>query len=158
MTGLEHGETVMLLGAELVNFARERMLGRIVGSDTGVIVRRNPREVREPDIAFFSAERLPLGTRIVGPASIPPDLVVEVFSPNDRDSDMKDKVRMWLGIGVPLVWVVEPDPCLITVHRTSHRPRTLRAGDELDGGDVLPGFACGIDDIFPSRLLSPPPT
>lgn len=97
MTGLEHGETVMLLGAELVNFVRERKLGRIVGSDTGVIVRHDPREVREPDIAFFSAERLPLGTRIVGPASIPPDLVVEVFSPNDRDSDMKDKVRMWLG-------------------------------------------------------------
>ena len=27
-------------------------------------------------------------------------------------------------------------------------PRTLRRGDTLDGGEVLPGFAVPVDDIF----------
>ena len=59
-------------------------LGRVVGSDAGIRLERNPDTVREPDIAFISAEKLPLDTRVRGYAEVVPDLVVEIISPNDR--------------------------------------------------------------------------
>ena len=83
-TGQEHGEIVMNLGALLRMFIKPRKLGRLTGSDAGVWLERNPEStVREPDIAYFSAEKMPLGTRITGYAEVVPDLVVEVVSPNN---------------------------------------------------------------------------
>ena len=147
-TGREHGEIVMALGAKLVFFVQERKLGRIVGSDSGVWLERDPDTVREPDIAFFSTERAPPGERVTGYAEIAPDLVVEVASPSDRRTAIDDKARMWLAHGVRLVWVVHPDTRTVDVHRAGVPASTLAGGDALDGGDALPGFGCGLDAIF----------
>ena len=79
-TGQEHGEIVMNLGASQKNFIKSRKLGRLTGSDSGVWLERDPDTVREPDSAFFSAERMHLGVRVTGYAEVAPDLVVEVVS------------------------------------------------------------------------------
>ena len=55
----EHGEIAALLSAELVVFARDRALGRVTTSDAGVWLEREPDTVREPDVAFFSAAKVP---------------------------------------------------------------------------------------------------
>jgi Uma2 family endonuclease len=52
--GQEHGEIVVNLAALLWNFIRAQRLGRLVASDSGVWLERDPDTVREPDIAFFS--------------------------------------------------------------------------------------------------------
>ena len=145
--GREHGEIVMALGVKLVFFVRERKLGRI-GSDVGVWLERGPDTVRGPDIAFFSTERAPPGERVTGYAETAPDLVVEVASPSDRRTAIDDKARMWLAHGVRLVWVVHPDTRTVDVHRAGGPAATLAGGDALDGGEVLPGFGCGLDAIF----------
>ena len=80
-TGVTHGEIVMNLGGELRNFVRPRRLGRIIGSDSGILLERDPTTVREPDIAFISAEQYPLGTRVSGYYEGVPELVVEIASP-----------------------------------------------------------------------------
>lgn len=79
-TGQEHVEIVMNLGALLKKFIKPRKLGRLTGSDSGVWSERDPDTVRDPDIAFFSAERMPLGVRVTGYAEAAPDLGVEVVS------------------------------------------------------------------------------
>ena len=149
-TGVEHGEIVMNLGGELRNFVKPRRLGRIMGSDAGVWLERGPDTVREPDIGFLSAAKAPLGTRITGFSHVIPDLVVEVVSPSDTPREVNDKARMWISYGVPLVWAVYPDSRSVDVHTPGGATRTLGEGDELDGGDVLPGFRCGVGDIFES--------
>ena len=58
-------------------------LGRLVASDSGVWLERDPDTVREPDIAFFSAEKVPPGVRVTGYSETVPDLMVEVHSPSD---------------------------------------------------------------------------
>ena len=63
---LLHGEIVMLLGPILVAFIRPRGLGRIAGSDTGMMLKRGPDTVGEPDIAVISAEKLPLDVDVPG--------------------------------------------------------------------------------------------
>ena len=147
-TGEEHGWIVMRLGALLMNFILPRSLGRLVGSDSGVLLERDPDTVREPDLAFTSAARLPAGGPNKGYAEVAPDLVVEVVSPSDQPREVADKVAMWLSHGVRLVWVVRPANRTIEVHRPATDVRTLSESDALDGLDVLPGFSCPVNAVF----------
>ena len=146
--GEEHGEIVLNLGIILGGFIKPRRMGRLVGSDTGVRLERSPDTVREPDIAFISAEKRPLGTRNTGYVEVIPDLVVEIVSPNDRLSEVHDKARMWLRYGGALVWVIYPDSRAVEVHPIDGPVVTLSEDDTLDGGAVLPGFTRAARDIF----------
>ena len=123
-------------------------LGRLVASDTGVWLEHDPDTVREPDIAFFSAAKMPLDVRVTGYSEVVPDLVVEVHSPSDSMREVHDKARMWLSYGVRLVWVVHPETRTIDVHRPEHTVSTLTEDDSLEGADILPGFTCPITDLF----------
>ena len=146
--GQEHGEIAMRLGAALLGFIEPRGLGRVMGSDSGVWLERDPDTVREPDIAFFSAEKVPLDRRITGYAEVVPDLVVEVASPNDSRREVHDKAHMWLNHGVRLVWVVQPESRTVDVYRPDEEIATLGEQDSLDGLDVLPGFTCDVSAVF----------
>jgi Uma2 family endonuclease len=148
--GQEHGEIVLNLGARLWIFVDAQKLGRLVASDSGVWLERDPDTVREPDIAFFSIEKIPPGVRVTGYSETVPDLVVEVQSPSDSMREVNDKARMWLSYGVRLVWVVHPDTHTVDVHHQEHSVSTLTEEDALDGMDVLTGFSCAIGDLFPA--------
>ena len=147
-TGREHGEIVVNLSAELRNFVKPRKLGILTASDSGVWLERDPDTVREPDLAFFSAEKIPLDADIPGYAEEVPDLVVEVVSPSDRRAAINDKALMWLRYGARLVWVVYPESRAVDVHREESPVAALGENDALDGMDVIPGFSCPVRDIF----------
>ncbi len=146
--GHEHGEIVVNLVAALHNFVKPRRLGSLVASDSGVWLEKDPDTVREPDIAFTSAEKIPPGTRIPGYSEEVPDLVVEVKSPSDSRRYVADRAAMWLGHGICLIWIVHPETRSIDIHQTDHAIRTITDDDILDGGDVLPGFTCPLTNIF----------
>ena len=147
-TGQEHGEIVMHLGFLLAAFVKPRRLGRLTASDSGVWLERDPDTVREPDIAYFSAEKVPPGVRVTGYAEVAPDLVVEVVSPGDSMREVNDKALMWLSYGVHLVWVVYPSTRAVDVYRRGRPASRLTADDTLDGLDALPGFTCTVRDVF----------
>ncbi|MCY3881354.1 MAG: Uma2 family endonuclease [Chloroflexi bacterium] len=149
-SGQEHGEIVMNLGIEMGKFIKPRKLGRLMGSDSGVWLERDPDTVREPDVAFFSAEKVPEGRRVTGYAEVVPDLVVEIASPSDSRREVHDKARMWLGHGVRLVWVVHPETHTVDAHSSDGTVTTLTHDDKLDGLDVLPGFSCPVRAVFES--------
>ncbi len=146
--GLRHGQIVVRLAARLHNFVDSKKLGVLAASDSGVWLERDPDTVREPDVAFFSAEKIPLDADIPGYAEVAPDLVVEIVSPTDRLVAVNDKALMWLRYGVRLVWVVRPEERLVDVHRDGHPAVTLDESGALDGLDVLPGFACPVREVF----------
>ena len=147
-SGVEHGELVMNLGFIVNGFTKPRRLGRVVGSDVGMRLERNPDTVREPDLAFVSAEKLPLGVRNTGYLEVAPDLVVEIVSPSDRASDVAEKARMWLSYGVALAWVIHPESRTLDVYRAGTPVVTLTENDVLYGDPALPGFSCAVRDIF----------
>lgn len=104
--------------------------------------------VRCPDVSFvargrFDGEKVPEG---FSPA--PPDLAVEVLSPDDRSRYLLDKVGEYLDAGVRLVWVVDPRARPASVYRSLTAVRTLKEDDDLDGEDVLPGFRCRLSDVL----------
>ena len=147
-SGVEHGKTVVNFVTEMRTFIKPRKLGVLMASDAGVRLERDPDTVREPDIAYFSVENMPLDAKITGYAEAAPDLVVEVTSPSNTRWEVNDKALMWLHYGVRLVWVAHPDTRTVEVHREGHRVLSLSDEDTLDGLDVLPGFSCAVSEIF----------
>ncbi|MDE0118133.1 MAG: Uma2 family endonuclease [bacterium] len=78
--GRRHGKIAVNLATELNLFARARRLGTVVASDSGVWLERDPDTVREPDVAYTSAEKIPLDAEIDGYAEVVPDLVIEIVA------------------------------------------------------------------------------
>ena len=77
-----------------------------------------------------------------------PDLVVEVISPRDTDRTIQRKLREYFAAGVRQVWVVRPLDESISIYDSPKSVRILGADEELDGGDILPGFRIPIAPIF----------
>ena len=130
---------------------RSGALGTPVASDSGVWLERDPDTVREPDIAFCSAERMPLSARITGYAEVALDLAVEVASPSDGRREVHDKAHMWLNLGTRLVGVVQPETRTVDVYRPDEPIATLGDQESLNGLDVLPGFTCDVGAVFGPR-------
>jgi Uma2 family endonuclease len=136
------GQITYLLKAHLKNHP----VG-IAVVETGFTLASDPDTVRGPDVSFLLQERAPApGTR--GFPKIPPDALFEVLSPDDRAAEIRKKIAEYLGRGVRLVVVVDPDDRTVVVHRPGAQPGTLRDDDVLDMADVIPGFTCRVSDIF----------
>lgn len=146
--GVRHGKTVVKLSVQLEGFVGPRGLGTIVASDVGFWLEKEPDTVREPDVAFISAQRLPPDEDVPGYFEGPPDLAVEIASPSDSPRQLFDKARMWISFGASLFLIVYPEIRTIDVHQPHSPLIELSAEDTLDGGQVLPGFSCTIGDLF----------
>ena len=132
-------------------FALQHNLGEAV-TDTLFVLPLPKSRNRRPDGAIVSHHRWPKGQpqRIRDNAwDVVPDLAIEVVSPTDYAEDVMEKVDEYFRAGVALVWVVYPGRRLLHVYESLTRVRGLTANDDLDGGDVLPGFRLPLTDIFP---------
>jgi Uma2 family endonuclease len=110
-----------------------------------------PRHGRKPDVSFIRRERLPDGWLADGFFTIAPDLAVEVLSPNDLAYEVDEKIREYLEASVQLVWIINPEQHLVTVHRADGTVAKLKEADILDGEQVVPGFSCRVGELFPSN-------
>jgi Uma2 family endonuclease len=108
-------------------------------------------KVRRPDVSFVRGERFAPEHMQEGFLTIRPDLVVEVISPNDKAYEVDDKIEEYLAAGVPLIWIVNPQTRIVEVHRLDGTVSRLHTRDELTGEDVLPGFHCPMEAIFPPK-------
>jgi Uma2 family endonuclease len=140
-----HGYISLNIGGEIRTHARKHRLGWAV-VESGVILARGPDTVRGPDVSFYSIERHPEPPDRY--FEIPPDLAVEVLSPDDRRSKVREKIREYIAKGVKLVWLVDPEARTITTYAGSLRGTELDESETIDGGDVLPGFSCPIADLL----------
>lgn len=155
--GYRHGKIALDLGRRIGNHAAEHGLGDVLSSETGFVLRRDPDTVRAPDVAFVKAERARALSSVTGFAEVAPDLVVEVVSPSDRASEVTAKAVAWLDAGVRLVWVVDPQARLVTVHRPDGVLTLVRGADAvLDGGDVVPGLQVRLADVLGEEAPGPP--
>ena len=110
-----------------------------------------PGLVRMADVSFIRAERVTPERWAEGHVTIPPDLAVEVVSPNDEVDQLDEKVKEYLRAGVKLVWVVRPVLRAVQVFRSDKTVSWLWADEELSGEDVIPGFRCRVGDFFPKE-------
>lgn len=142
-----HGVRSARLIVRMGTFVEREGLGAVFAQDTGFQIERDPDTVRAPDVAFVARERL-AQIREHGYATLAPDLVVEILSPNDRPGEVLDKVGQWLSAGVRLVWVIDAVRRLARVYRADGTESIVGQDDALDGEDVLPGFRCPLAEIL----------
>ncbi|HEY3057806.1 MAG TPA: Uma2 family endonuclease [Chloroflexota bacterium] len=143
-----HGRVAAAVARLVGNFVVERSLGEVFGAETGFILAEQPDTVLAPDAAFVRADRLPPDEQWDRYFHLAPDLAVEVISPSDRAGQVSDKVAEYLEAGVRLLWVIEPRRRSVTVYTPDRHAHLLREGDELDGGDVLPGLKLTVAELF----------
>ena len=144
----EHAMITAQIALVLGNHVNPHRLGVVLAGDPGFTLERSPDTVRAPDVAFFAAARVPQPRPTRGFPELVPDLVVEVVSPSQTAAEIEEKVQMWLAIGVKLVLTVYPKTRSVTV-RSPNSARVLLEQDDLEGGELLPGFACRVGDLFP---------
>jgi Uma2 family endonuclease len=59
-----------------------------------------------------------------------------------------------LDAGVKLVWAINPNKRLVTIHRLDGTVQKLHENDVLSGENVLPGFECRVGELLPLRVGS----
>jgi Uma2 family endonuclease len=147
-SGSEHGATIVNITILLGQYVKANKLGVCFGAETGFKIASDPDTVRAPDVAFIRRERIPESgiPKKFWPGA--PDLAVEVLSPGDTRREVDEKVEDWLEAGARAVWVINPKRRSVTVYRSLTDVTRLSDADELDGGDVVPGFRCKVSEIF----------
>ena len=159
--GGRHGEVDSELGRRLGNRVEAlggRTFGRtLIGSCYRLALPDGPTQVRCPDRSFVTAEAL-AAAGVPPAAPLPrryltclPELACEILSEHDRKNpgEFRRKLDEYAAVRIPLVWVVDPEAETVEVFdHAAGTARTLRRGDTLDGGAVLPGFAVTLDALF----------
>jgi len=122
-------------------------LGAVFAQDTGFHIARDPDTVLAPDLAFIRADRLPSRDEDRYPAIVP-DLVAEIMSPSDRRRVVVAKMHHWITAGVRVAWLIEPKQRRATIFFADGSELAVAPDGVLTAGDVLPGFACALREVF----------
>jgi len=147
---LAHQRVCRRLTVEISNWA-ERGGGGEVLIAPGVIF--DAENAVAPDLAWVSAERLPLIEGEDGKLHDAPDLAVEVLSPGAANTrrDRETKLHLYSLRGVREYWIVDGSARSIQVYRhmagALKLAATLLAEDELTS-PLLPGFSLAVARLF----------
>jgi Uma2 family endonuclease len=152
------GEVILMAPANEEHETLDEWFGRLLGDfieqrESGVLLRnmfvRFPRRrrLRVPDLMFIAAANR---TRI-RPTFIdgPPDLVIEIVSPDSQNRDRREKYEDYQVGGVREYWII--DPLSRTLDAYALRGRRYQAIDLKDGrlhSSVLAGFYVRFNWLF----------
>jgi Uma2 family endonuclease len=100
----QHQQIVKFLATLLDAFVQKHDVGVVVSAPFAVKVSEDRH--REPDVLFVANEHLERvkETYVDGP----PDIVVEVISPESRGRDWGEKFTDYEGLGVAEYWLIDP--------------------------------------------------
>ncbi len=97
----------------------------VLGSSFGIVIRKQPLAVRNPDIAIYRIESYLAADNLVQSA---PQLVIEVLSPSNTRREMDRRLRDYAEIAVPEVWILSPEAQtaeILLLHGSDYSDRRL---------------------------------
>ena len=155
----EHGYVCWLVIKFLTEYLTRRGEGHLLTNDTGIVVERRPDTLRGADVILFLRNPKPSDFKKKYVEDIP-DLIVEVISPSDTEKRINRRVNQYLDRGIPLVWLIDPVKCTVTVCRPGEFPKVLEEADEIAGNGVLPNLSFPVRDLFtlPTQKDLPSPS
>lgn len=119
-----------------------------VGVEWAVILKLRGQDwVPVPDLLYISYTRFHSDVIENEACPIPPDLVIEIISPDQSFGDMSAKATDYLDAGVMRVWVIDPKSKTVTIFYPDARPQTKRGTDSLED-PLLPGLVITPEQIF----------
>jgi Uma2 family endonuclease len=137
-----------VIGGNLAGLLRPYTRGRGFVANAQAGFRMRNGNIRCPDVSFTLKSRLPDGKPPAEFLDFAPDLAVEVISPSEGKEDMAQKVREYFESGAQQVWQLFPETQQLRLHHSAEESVLLESSDELDGGDLLPGFRCRVGELF----------
>lgn len=147
--GMESCEVAANVVELIRHHARGHQLGKAFTSDLGYqIFVDDPRKVRLPDVSFIAKARLPEGRRPRGHCRIPPDLAVEVVSPNDKAEELEVKRLDFFRAGTRQWWLIFPETRTVYVFHKVDSCVLFTEDQELTDDEILPGFRCLVRAFF----------
>lgn len=147
-TGREHGRVTTKVSWKLAEHVEKHDLGEVNAGETGFRLRRDPDLVHAADVSFVAKEHIPADMDKSRYWEVPPDLAVEIVSPNDTKKDILDKVQDYIETGTRLIWLIDPERRTVTVYRAPDNFKILHEDDWLDGADVVPNFRCQVKELL----------
>lgn len=150
------GVVGMRFGWFLTSWVVEHKLGEVMDSSTGF---RLPNgDLLSPNVAFVSRTRLKKITRSY--LSVVPELIVEIKSSSDRIRGLEEKIALFLGQGVEVAILIDPDKRVVSLYRNGGitdddgevipRKTTLQNDDLLTIPELFPDWEIAINRFWPA--------
>jgi Uma2 family endonuclease len=122
--------------------------GKVYCGEAGIKLQWNPEITVGADVAYASAELLAKQSGSTTLIEGVPELLVEILSPNDTVEQIDEKIDAYLDAGIALVWIIDPRRRTAMIYQPGKQPRLVTENDDLEGGDVLPGFSVRFAELF----------
>src|SRR5262245_2835401 len=124
--------------AILAGYVSERKLGVIVGSRVAFYL--DDYNSPEPDLAFVQTSRLKHATKVEFDG--PPDVAIEIVSPDSVKRDYDDKRELYRAAGVREYWIIDPLKHRVTMLRLGprRRYREIQPTAGVYRSEVVKGF------------------
>lgn len=147
----DHNRLCRWLCELMSGFATERDLGEVFISR--VAFRISERRGPEPDLGFVAKRRLDRVRR--GFVEGPPDIAVEVVSPESAERDYGPKRVAYEGGGVREYWIIDPEEeRAVFLQRVRGRFRDMKLAGTLFESKVLRGFRFDVRWLWAKRRPS----
>ena len=147
-TGLQTGRRCSNLTYQLGAWCRQDRTGVCFGSSTGYTLPNGA--IRSPDGSWIKQEKWNRLTNQqkerFGPLC--PDFVVELSSPSDRLSELRNKMLEYMENGASLGWLIHPFKRQVYVYRPNEKVVILENPETVSADPLLPGFTLNLPELW----------
>lgn len=107
-----------------------------------------------PDLVFLREENIPVDEtgELVNIVLIPPDIHIEILSPDQAARSAHEKLVHSTAHGTALGVFIDPERKTIDIYRPNRPPERLGDDGAIDGEPVLPGLRLSVAEVF-GRLV-----
>lgn len=129
-------------------WSRQNNLGKTFDSNGGFKLPNGAD--RSPDASWVKIERWNALTPEQREKFIPlcPDFVVELRSPSDSLTELREKMQEYIANGARLGWLIDRKNQRVEIYRPNQEVEILENPASLSGEDVLPGFILDLNPIM----------
>lgn len=145
-TGTDGGNAELDIATELNIWARQDGRGRALGPNTGI--KLPDSSIRAADAGWVSWERYNRAGAGSAYLQFVPEFVIELRSGSDRLADVRAKMEQWIGYGVDLAWLVDPQRRAVEVYRPGRAPELLEGQSAVYGEGPVGGFVLELARIW----------
>ncbi len=146
--GGRHGRITQRIALLIGMHVAENRLGVLYAAETGFKIAQSPDTVIAADVAYIQSSKFQQIVDETRFLTIPPDLIVEVMSPNDSFARTESKILRWLDAGCRLALLVDPESETVHAYRSRLNIQLISVNETLDCCDVIPQFQISICEFF----------
>jgi Uma2 family endonuclease len=108
-----------------------------------------------PDIAVYRWDRVPVdaGGQVANEFREPPDLVIEIASPEQSVNALVRRCLWYTAHGVGVALLVDPADTSVLAFHPGQPAMAWRGTDQIDLRDVLPAFDLTVEELFGSLKI-----